>query len=250
RCARLRRLALLSTLYSAGLRSGEIAERRHDDAGFANHYEWSKWAAEETVLAARDLPASVLRLPTVIADGDDGQVSQYNAFHNTLKLYFYGLLSLLPGLASTPLSLATAAFTTAAITRLLDPGVPDGIYHVCPDPAGTPRLDELITTAFGVFERDQRFRRRQVLRPAYCDQESFNDLVTAGAKFQGGLIQEALGSAAPFGTQLSLPKTFRNDALRAAWPGYQAPDPVALVAATAERLVASRWGRQSQEEEQ
>jgi nucleoside-diphosphate-sugar epimerase len=249
RCARLRRLALLSTLYSAGLRSGEIPERPHDDAGFANHYEWSKWAAEETVLAARGLPVSVLRLPTVIADGDDGQVSQYNAFHNTLKLYFYGLLSLLPGLASTPLSLATAAFTTAAVTRLLDPGAPDGIYHVCPDPAGTARLDELITTAFGVFERDQRFRRRQVLRPAYCDKESFNDLVTAASKFHGGLIQESLGSVAPFGIQLYLPKTFRNDALRAAWPGYQAPDPVALVAAVAERLVASRWGRRHQEEE-
>jgi nucleoside-diphosphate-sugar epimerase len=248
RCAGLRRLALLSTLYSAGVRVGDIAERRHDDAGFANHYEWSKWAAEETVLAAGGLPASVLRLPTVIADGDDGQVCQYNAFHNTLKLYFYGLLSLLPGRPSTPLSLATAAFTTAAITRLADPAVPAGIYHVCPDPADTPRLDELITTAFGVFERDQRFRRRQVLRPAYCDQESFNDLVAAASRFRGGgPIQESLASVAPFGNQLYLPKTFRNDALRAAWPGYRAPDPVALVAAVAERLVASRWGRQKEE---
>jgi hypothetical protein len=40
------------------------------------------------------------------------------------------------------------------------------------------------------------------------------------------------------------PKTFRNDALLASWPGYRAPDPVALVAAVCEHLVASRWGRQ------
>ena len=77
--------------------SGEVAERQHGDAGFANHYEWSKWAAEQAVLTAADLPVSVLRLPTIVADDDDGEVTQYNAFHNTLKLYFYGLLSLVPG---------------------------------------------------------------------------------------------------------------------------------------------------------
>jgi hypothetical protein len=221
-----------------------VAERRHGDAGFANHYEWSKWAAEETVLSAPGLPVSVLRLPTVIADGDDGQVTQYNAFHNTLKLFFYGLLSLLPGQPSTPLSLATAAFTTAAITRLLDQAAPDGIYHVCPDPADTPVLDQLITTAFAVFERDGAFRRRQLATPVYCDQESFNDLVAAASQFHGrGPVEESLGSVAPFGNQLYLAKKFRNDALRAAWPGYQAPDPVALVAAVCEHLVASRWGR-------
>jgi nucleoside-diphosphate-sugar epimerase len=244
-CPNLQRLALLSTLYSAGRRSGGVAERRHGDAGFANHYEWSKWAAEETVLTASDLPVSVLRLPTIIADGDDGHVTQYNAFHNTMKLYFYGLLSLVPGNPSTPLSLATAVFTTSAITRLLDPAVADGIYHVCPDPADTPALGQLITAAFAVFERDQDFRRRQLLTPAYCDQQSFDDLITAASRFRsGGPVQESLASVASFGTQLYLPKTFHNDALRASWPGYRAPDPVALVQAVCEHLVASRWGRQ------
>jgi len=244
RCANLQRLALLSTLYSAGRRSGEVAEQRHRDIGFANHYEWSKWAAEETVLTAPDLPVSVLRLPTIIADGDLGHVAQHNAFHNTMKLYFYGLLSLVPGNPSTPVSLATAAFTTSAITRLLDPAIADGIYHVCPDPADTPTLDQLIRTAFAVFERDQHFRRRQLLSPVYCDEESFDDLVAAASHFRVGPIQESLTSVASFGTQLYLPKIFRNDSLRASWPGYRAPDPVALVAAVCEHLVASRWGRQ------
>jgi len=244
-CPNLQRLALLSTLYSAGRRSGEVAERQHGDAGFANHYEWSKWAAEQTVLTAADLPVSVLRLPTIIADGDDGQVTQYNAFHNTMKLYFYGLLSLVPGNPSTPVSLATAAFTTSAITRLLDPAVADGIYHVCPDPADTPALGQLITTAFAVFEQDRSFRRRQLLTPAYCDQASFDDLVTASSRFRSsGPVQESLASVSSFGTQLYLPKTFRNDALRAAWPGYRAPDPIALARAVCEHLVTSRWGRQ------
>ncbi len=244
RCDNLQRLVLLSTLYSAGRRRGEVAESRHSEVGFANHYEWSKWAAEEKVLATPDLPVSVLRLPTIVADGDAGRVAQYNAFHNTMKLYFYGLLSLVPGNPSTPVSLATAAFTTSAIAHLLDPASAEGIYHVCPDPAHTPTLDQLIKTAFAVFERDDHFRRRQLLSPAYCDEDSFGDLVAAASRFRSGPIQESLASVASFGTQLYLSKTFRNETLRASWPGYSAPDPVALVEAVCEHLVASRWGRQ------
>ncbi len=181
RCDRLERLALLSTLYSAGRRHGEVAEQRHGDAGFANHYEWSKWAAEEELLTAWELPVSVLRLPTIIAESDGGHVVQYNAFHNTMKLYFYGLLSLVPGRPSTPLSLATAAFTTSAIVCLLDPASADGIYHVCPDTEHTPTLDEVLSAAFAVFERDEHFRRRQLLSPAYCDEDSFGHLLAAGS---------------------------------------------------------------------
>jgi nucleoside-diphosphate-sugar epimerase len=243
RCANLTRLAFLSTLYTAGRHQGEIPERRHADLGFVNHYEWSKWTAEEHLLDA-DLPVSVLRLPTVIADDDTGQVVQYNAFHNTLKLFFYGLLSLVPGQPGTPLSLATAGFTTAAVVHLLDPAAPAGIYQVCPDPAGTPTLGGLLDTALDVFERDAGYRRRQLLRPAYCDQDSFDDLVSAASRFRGGPIQESLASVAPFGTQLYLPKRFGNEKLRAAWPGYAAPDAGELVERVCEYLVASRWGRQ------
>lgn len=245
RCGGLRRFALLSTLYAAGRRSGIVKEERHDDAGFVNHYEWSKWAAEEHVLdACADLPLSVLRLPTVIADDDGGRVTQYNAYHNTLKLYFYGLLSLVPGDERTPLHFATARFTTAAVTRLLDPAAPEGIYHVCPDPPHNATLGELIDTIFEVYERDERFRRRRLLRPVWCTRDSFDDLVEVAEHLKGGPIHDSLGSVSPFAHQLYLPKEFRNDALRAVWEGYAAPDPPALLRATAEHLVASRWGRE------
>ncbi|MEU1627595.1 SDR family oxidoreductase [Streptomyces sp. NPDC020096] len=248
RCDNLQRLAMLSTLYAAGRRRGDVREERFDDAGFVNHYEWSKWAAEDHVLdAAGDLPVSVLRLPTLIADDDSGEVTQYNAFHNTLKLFYYGLLSLLPGDGTTPLSLATAAFTTSAVTRLLDPAIADGIYHICPDPADTATLDQLIDIAFTVFERDAGFRRRGLIRPLPCDQESFEDLLDAADLLRGGPIHQSLSSVSPFAHQLYLPKTFRNDALRAAWPGYAAPDPIALAETTCIRLIESKWGRRTQE---
>ncbi|MFC5724226.1 SDR family oxidoreductase [Streptomyces gamaensis] len=248
RCASLQRFALLSTLYAAGRRRGDVREERLADAGFVNHYEWSKWAAEELVLdAAGELPVCVLRLPTVVADDDSGRVTQHNVFHNTLKLFFYGLLSLLPGERSTPLSLATASFTTSALVRLLDPAVSRGVYHVCPDPGATASLGELVDAAFAVFERDEGFARRGVLRPLPCDEESFTDLLGASGLLRAGPVHQALSSVSPFAHQLYLPKTFHNTALRAAWPACPAPDPVALAEAVCGRLVASRWGRRSQE---
>ncbi len=249
RCENLERLAVLSTLYSAGRREGTVMEGPHDNSGFVNHYEWSKWAAERHALqSCSELPLSVLRLPTIIADDTSGRVTQYNAFHNTLKLFFYGLLSLVPGDPSTPLSLATASFTMAAVTHLLDPAQRSGIYHVCPDSAHTATLGLLVDTAFDIFERDAGFQRRKILRPLYCDQKSFDDLIEAAQHLRSGPLNESLRSVAPFGMQLYLPKTFSNDALRAAWQGYEVDDPVALVKATCSHLVATRWGRQQCEE--
>lgn len=244
RCRRLRRVAVLSTLYSAGRATGEIAERPPADEGFVNDYEWSKQAAE-TVALASGLPVSVLRLATVVADDAGGRVTQYNAFHNTLKLYYYGLLSLVPGDPATPLSLATADFTVAAVLRFLDPEVPAGIYHLCPPPARTASLGDVIEAVFRVFERDEGFRRRGLLRPLYCDRDSFHDLVAAAEGLRGGPLNAALASVAPFAEQLYLPKTFRADALAAIAPELTAPDPVALVESVCTSLIGTRWGRTS-----
>ncbi|MEU8002229.1 SDR family oxidoreductase [Catellatospora sp. NPDC049111] len=232
RCDRLDRLMLLSTLYSAGRRRGEVHETRHDDAGFVNHYEWSKWAAEECLLDPPGLPVTVVRLPTVIAEDDGGEVAQYNAFHHTMRLYHSGLLTLLPGDPATPLSLATAEFTVAGVTALLT--APPGIYQLC---AGPVTLGTAIDTAFAVFERDPGFRRRMLPRPIPCDRASFHDMAQAARRLRGGPLQPALASVAPFAEQLYLPKHFRTDRLRAAWPGYQAQDATAVVEAACADLI-------------
>jgi nucleoside-diphosphate-sugar epimerase len=239
RCDRLERLLLLSTLYTAGRHTGDVAEVRHADTGFVNHYEWSKWAAEEWLLDRPTVPVTIARLPTVVADDAGGEVGQHNAFHNTLKLYYYGLLTMVPGEPGTPLSLATARFTVDAVTVLLDAA--PGIYHVCPGPVP---LGVAVDTAFTAFERDPAFRRRMLPRPIHCDRDSFRDLVGAAAGLRGGPIEEAIASVAPFAEQLYLPKVFHTERLRAAWPGYRALDPVPLIESVCRRLVASRWGRE------
>lgn len=233
KCPRLHRFVQLSTLYTAGRHTGSVDETRHDDKGFVNHYEWSKWAAEERLLENPDLPTTIIRLPTVIGEDGTGTTGQFNAFHHTLRLYFHGYLTLLPGNPDTPLSLASAAFTIAAVLALLD--AEPGIYQACPGPI---TLGTTIDTAFDCFERDPGFQRRMLPRPIPCDRESFLDMTAAARNLRDGPLHRALGSVAPFAEQLYLPKTFTTQRLRRAWPACPEPDPAKLVESVCADLIA------------
>jgi nucleoside-diphosphate-sugar epimerase len=236
RCPRLERFTHVSTLYVSGRHTGDIRPEQLADLGFVNHYEWSKHAAETVLLErARDrgLPLRIIRLPTLIADDDTGMsVGQYNAFHNTLKLYYFGLLSLVPGDLDTPLALGSAEYTIRAMLAAPD----TGITHACPAPADTITLGELIDIAFNVFEKEEAFRRRRLLRPLACDLASFKDLVQVADGFKGGPINQALGSVSPFAEQLYLPKVFLA-------PRARPVDTRRLVENICATLVETRFGR-------
>lgn len=244
RCPNLDQFLALSTLYAAGTNVGEIREEHHEVNSFVNHYEWSKWVGEHVLLSPDSPPVVIARIPTVIADDDSGTVTQYNAFHNTLKLYYYGLLSLLPGDTDTVLHLGTADFVVRALVQLLESATAPGVYHLSADAAHNQSLGAAVAAAFEEFGRDESFRRRRLLTPVVCDRDSFADLLDAASITRGGPLADALGAITPFAEQLYLPKTFHNDALRAAWPNFDAPDGDELIRATARYLVASRWGRE------
>ncbi|HVE45377.1 MAG TPA: SDR family oxidoreductase [Acidimicrobiales bacterium] len=243
-CPSLESFGQLSTVYSTGLRPGPIAEERYDDsAGFANAYEWSKWEAERLVAQSDDVPWRLLRVATVVADDDSGAVTQYNAFHETLKLWFYGLLSLIPGQGDTPLYFVTGAFVTDAVAQLMEPGPAGGIYHVAHDRSESLTLDQLLDVASAEFAAVEEFAKKRILRPLLADQESFELLVDGVSSFAGSLVTQALANVMPFARQLYVAKELDNSRLRSALGDYRAPDPTKLVAATCAQLVASRWGR-------
>jgi len=246
RCPALETLGMLSTVYASGLRPGPIDEVPLEDShGFANHYEWSKFEAEKLALARqRDLPVKIIRLSTVIADDASGRVSQHNAFHNTLKLYFHGLLSLLPGDQATPVYIVTGRFVADALFALLRPAVPTGIYHVSHEVQDSPTLGALISRVFDTFEQDDGFRRRRVLRPIYASQKSFADLAEGVESFGGEVVKQALRSMTPFARQLYVRKEFSNRRARQVLKDY-APEPSdPLIDRVSRHLVSTRWGRQ------
>jgi nucleoside-diphosphate-sugar epimerase len=240
RCPRLQSLGHLSTVYATGLRAGPIEERLYDDGpGFANEYEWSKWEAEQLV-ASSDLPWRILRVATVLADDAAGHVTQHNAFHETLKLWFHGLLPLVPGDGTTPLYLVTGDFVASTVVSLMDAGA--GVYHLAH--AQNCTLVELLDVVAGAFAEVDSFRRRRVLPPLLGDRESFDLLASGVEAFGGGLVRQSLQSVVPFARQLFVAKEVDNARLRAALgDGYQAPDPAELVRRVCAHLVESKWGR-------
>jgi len=247
RCDRLSRLLLLSTVYSAGRQTGQIAEVAHTgSAGFVNCYEWSKWEAERLALTeyADTLPVSVLRLSTIVANDEAGTVTQFNAFHHTLRVFFYGLMSVVPGEEKTPIHVTSGEYSASAAVRLLDPAVPEGIYHACA--GGPPSFREMMGIVFDVFDSDETFRRRNLVRPLFCDRQSFRDLVQLTRMTRSGAVLAALETFVPFADQLYLHKDVSSERLNAVWPGHRAPDQAALVAGACRDLVATRWGRRKE----
>lgn len=249
-CPSLERFVLVSTLVSAGRQTGEVSETLLGGGdGFANDYEWSKHEAERRV--ARDFPAlplAIARLSTIVSDDESGRVTQYNAFHNTLKLFFYGLITILPGLPGTRLYLATAEATCGALVHLTRPTTPTGVYHLAPAPEQAITLRQAIDAAFEVFEADEAFVRRRLLRPEFCDLDSFRDLVAAAQVLSASPAAGALRSVAPFAEQLFCPKEFDNSKLMRTWADGRSFATGRLVEAVSASLVYSRWGRKTAEE--
>jgi thioester reductase-like protein len=245
RCHALDQVTYVSTVYASGLCEGAVREEAFDaSVGFANHYERSKNAAERILQTAYGhLPWRIARVATVIADDEGGRVTQYNAVHNTLKLFYYGLISLVPGRAETPLYFVTGDFVVNALVDLWSSSERHAIYHLSHGRDESVTLDQLVTLAFDVFQRNDSFRARRVLKPLYVDAVSFDALVDGIDAFGGDVLKQALQSVSPFARQLFVAKELKNDRLRAATTAYRAPDVDALVRATCEHLVRTKWGK-------
>jgi nucleoside-diphosphate-sugar epimerase len=247
RCPRLESIGLLSSVYASGLQSGVIGETAFDGrAGFANHYERSKWESETLLSGYASLPWKVCRLATAIADDEDGRITQYNAFHNTLKLFHYGLMSLVPGRAETPLYFITGNSAAQAVFRIMQKGSVRTHFHISHARADSITLGRLVDAAFDEFNRDPAFRSRRILPPLFSDAASF-DLLSEGVRsFAGGIVQQSVSSMAPFTRQLFVDKDILNRNLEETLAGtYRAPDAESLIRNACRYLIATRWGREA-----
>lgn len=247
RIPKLKRLALLSTVYTSGLHEGTIKEERLDDsAGFANYYESSKWTAED-MLQTRyaELPWQICRISTIIAEDESGAVEQYNAVHNTLKLLFYGLLPIIPGVPQTPLYFVTSEFVTESLYAVLEKAPEHKVFHVTHAREQSMSLGDLMDTCFKTFSTDEGFRKRRVIAPLFSDQQSFDRLANSVQGFGGAVMKQSVASVAPFSKQLFSGKDVRNDGLRSYLDDYVAPDMIAMVEKICLHLLSSRWDRQA-----
>jgi nucleoside-diphosphate-sugar epimerase len=242
-CPRLERFVLISTIYSSGLRAGEIGERYHDDTcGFANHYEWSKWAAESLLEeASAELPWQIHRLATVLADDESGRVVQFNVVHKMWRLLHSGLLPLLPGSPETALYFVTGQFAARAIPQLMREAGPGTTFHLCNSGDEALSAKQLLELACAAFGKDPTFARRRVLRPLFADEAAFNRLADTAAMFSREALGTVIGLMRPFAKQLFVPKSLRTDVTSSIVDAFR-PNWAALVENTCDHLLTSGFG--------
>jgi thioester reductase-like protein len=246
KCRKLEQLCQVSSVYASGMAAGVVSEDVvSDTCGFANHYEQSKYSAEKAIIDdGSGLPWTVVRVATIFADDSSGTVTQYNAVHNTLKLLYYGLISVVPGNADTPLYLITGDFAARAVASVLKHGSKQNIYHACYSREECTTLGNFVDLAFETFETDPGFKKRRILKPLFTDLEAFNVLseaVTTG--FSDGITKQAISSVSPFARQLFIDKDVKNDKLRQIMGNYVVPNADELVRRTCKFLCQSKWGR-------
>jgi thioester reductase-like protein len=244
-CPRLDQFMYVSTVYASGTRAGLIEEKIFEPRpDFANHYERSKWESENMLANEfKDLPWTIARVATVIAEDDSGLVIQQNAIHNTLKLFFYGLISLLPGLRQTPIYLVEGNFVADSLAEVMTRAKSHEIFHLCHGRKATVSLERFMDIAFEEFIKDESFKSRRLLKPLFADEKSFETLASNMKSFGGSVLSQGLSSIAPFGKQLFIEKDIRNDRLQATLAAYQAPDMELLIRRTCAHLAKSKFAK-------
>jgi len=244
-CSRLKQFLYVSTVYASGMSAGVIEEKIFEPKPeFANHYERSKWESEQFLATEfADVPWTIARVATVIADDDSGHVIQQNAIHNTLKLFFYGLISLLPGLKKTPIYLVQGDFVAKAIAEIAVKAKDKDIFHVCHDRQSAMTLERFIDLAYEEFMKEESFSSRRLLKPLFADEKSFETLANNMKSFGGSVLSQGLASVAPFGKQLFIEKDIRNEHLKSILPSYQKPEMETLIRKTCATLAKTKFAK-------
>jgi long-chain acyl-CoA synthetase len=119
-CGSLDKFDYIGTAYVSGSREGLILEDELDTGQeHRNTYERSKMEAEKVVRGHfGELPISVMRPSIVICDSKTGRASDFNGFYRALRLYWLGLMKLLPGDPSCRIDLVPVDYVTDAIFSL------------------------------------------------------------------------------------------------------------------------------------
>ena len=214
RCQQLKCVSLISTLYVAGLDTKVINEQPISPTPtFANHYEWSKFNAEQVLLEKfAALPWQIVRVATIVADNDLGEVHQYNVFHQTLRLLFYGLLAVMPGEESTKIYLTTRD-TSAQLCGQLLLNESRGFFHSSIDDEHSLALGNLIDEVYCQFNLYDEFKLKRILKPRFASWPTFQKLID-GTQSLGSILGQALAVMAPFSQQLYTNKIVKNSRAR------------------------------------
>jgi hypothetical protein len=164
-------------------------------------------------------------------------VIQHNAVHNTLKLLYYGLISLMPGFAKTPVYLVTGEEVARSIAQIHKSAPVKKIFNVTHAQDASLTLGALVDLGFNTFNEDANFKARRILKPLFTDEKAFNALVSSVQGFGGQVLAQAVTSIAPFGRQLYITKNMINTNVKNHDPSFTDFDPAVVMKLTIQDMI-------------
>ena len=204
---RVSRWVYVSTAFVAGLRTGRIVEADDPSLHCVNPYEQSKGEAERLVRSARH-DWTIVRPATIVCDDASGSITQYNAVHRALRLYFGGLAAMMPGTDESRVDVITNEYAAHGVAlAATSPDVQRRTLHLCAGDGAMP-LDELLDTTYEAFRRSPQWSRKGIVRPIRADLETYRLFERAAFDAGSDKVKQALRSLGHFVPQLAYPKTF------------------------------------------
>ncbi|MBN1163749.1 MAG: SDR family oxidoreductase [Candidatus Krumholzibacteriota bacterium] len=157
KCNRLKKVDYVGTAYVAGKRKGVIREDELDAGQEHNNtYEASKMEAEKLVRSKMsELPLSIFRPSIVISDSETGRASSFNGFYRALKMYWLGLLKIIPGYPESVMDLVPVDYVTEAMFRIAYSAESVGkCFHLTAGPDNATTLGEIRDLAGKHFRKE------------------------------------------------------------------------------------------------
>jgi nucleoside-diphosphate-sugar epimerase len=247
-CPNLERIGVLSTAYVAGRRRGLILEPELEHrAGFVNVYEASKYRMEKKLRhAMKELPIAVYRLSTVVGNARTGKVEQFNGLHRALRLFYNGLIPMLPGVENSKLDLISSDYAIDVISHLFARGFNAGhTYHIVAREEDLVPLPEFVELTAELFARfDGRWKSRAVENPPIVPLVAFRLLEQSVEQAGNPILRQVVRATGAFAPQLCYDKRFDDvntrRAVRAA--GIATPALRDFYPAVIRHCLRTRWG--------
>jgi nucleoside-diphosphate-sugar epimerase len=208
-CPRLKAFCHLSTVYVCGKRTGTIREEDLEhNSGFVNPYEQSKYEAEQFLASqAHRLPATVVRLSTILGRSRDGAVTKSGAIHYALRFFFHSLAPLVPGKKESPVDLIALDYATESIAlAALDEFTPGSTWHVCGS-SDAFSLEQFLEETLQLFYKNRpAWRKRAIEKPAIVNLETFYLFVKSVEELGESVLKNSVAVLKSFAPQLAYPK--------------------------------------------
>jgi nucleoside-diphosphate-sugar epimerase len=208
-CPRLKAFCHLSTVYVSGKRTGTIREEDLEhNFGFVNAYEQSKYESEQLVASqAHRLPATVVRLSTILGGSLDGAVTKNRAIHYALRFFFHSLAPMVPGKKESPVDLIASDYAAESVAlAALDQFTAGSTWHVCGG-SDAFSLEQLLEETLQLFyENRPAWRKRAIEKPAIVNLETFYLFVKSVEELGESVLKNSVAVLKSFAPQLAYPK--------------------------------------------